>query len=148
MTQAKTLFEKIWERHVVSQEPGSPAVLYVDLHLIHEVTSPQAFSGLRRRGLKVRRPEKTVATIDHAVPTLAGLDGAGGRLAFADDMALRQIRQLEENCSEFAIHLYGLDDPNQGIPLVDLSDILKEFKQSPARDYGDSAGLHPSSETR
>lgn len=115
MTKAKTLFEKIWERHVVAQEPGSPAVLYIDLHLIHEVTSPQAFDGLRRRGLKVRRPDKTVATLDHAVPTLAGTNGTGGRLAFADEMALRQIHQLEENCAEFDIRLYGLDDPNQGI---------------------------------
>jgi 3-isopropylmalate/(R)-2-methylmalate dehydratase large subunit len=115
MTKAKTLFEKIWERHVVTQEPGSPAVLYIDLHLIHEVTSPQAFDGLRRRGLKVRRPEKTVATLDHAVPTLAGPDDTGGRLTFADEMALRQIHQLEENCAEFDIRLYGLDDPNQGI---------------------------------
>src|SRR5574341_870630 len=112
MTKAKTLFEKIWERHVVTPDPSSPAVLYIDLHLIHEVTSPQAFDGLRLRGLKVRRPDKTVATIDHAVPTL---DGAGGRLAFADEMALRQIRQLESNCAEFAIRLYGLDDPDQGI---------------------------------
>lgn len=113
MTRAKTLFEKIWEGHIVAQETGSPAVLYVDLHLIHEVTSPQAFNGLRLRGLKVRRPEKTVATIDHAVPTLAGADG--GRLAFADEMALKQIRQLEANCADFGIRLYGLDDPNQGI---------------------------------
>ena len=115
MIKAKTLFEKIWERHVVAQVPGSPAVLYIDLHLVHEVTSPQAFDGLRTRRLKVRRPEKTVATLDHAVPTLAGLDGGDGRLAFADEMALRQIRQLEENCAEFDIRLYGLDDPNQGI---------------------------------
>ena len=115
MTKAKTLFEKIWERHIVAQEPGSPATLYIDLHLIHEVTSPQAFDGLRTRGLKVRRAEKTIATLDHAVPTLAGSDGAGGRLAFADEMALRQIHQLEENCAEFDIRLYGLDDPNQGI---------------------------------
>src|SRR5574342_394361 len=77
--------------NAVRQEPNSPAILYTDLHLVHEVTSPQAFDGLRQRGLKVRRPDKTVATIDHAVPTL---DGAGGRLAFGDEMALRQIRQL------------------------------------------------------
>ena len=66
---SKTLFEKIWDSHVVAQEPGSPAVLYIDLHLVHEVTSPQAFTGLRERGLRVRRPDKTVATVDHSIPT-------------------------------------------------------------------------------
>src|SRR5512144_125679 len=111
----KTLFDKIWDSHVVVEQPDSPAILYVDLHLVHEVTSPQAFNGLRLRGLKVRRPDKTVATIDHAVPTLAGQNGSGDRLEFADEMALRQIHQLEENCADFAIRLYGLDDPNQGI---------------------------------
>ncbi len=65
----RVLFEKIWDGHVVSQEPGSPAVLYIDLHLVHEVTSPQAFAGLRERGLTVRRPDKTVATVDHSIPT-------------------------------------------------------------------------------
>jgi 3-isopropylmalate/(R)-2-methylmalate dehydratase large subunit len=108
----KTLLDKIWDQHVVVQEPGAPAVLYIDLHLVHEVTSPQAFSGLRKRGLRVRRPEKTFATIDHSVPTLGG---PAGRLAFADDLALKQINQLEENCRDFGIQLYGLDSPNQGI---------------------------------
>ena len=115
MMRPKTLFEKIWERHVVAQEVGAPAVLYVDLHLVHEVTSPQAFSGLRQRNLRVRRPERTVATIDHSVPTLKGLDASGDRLALADEMALRQIRQLEQNCVDFGIRLYGLDSPHQGI---------------------------------
>ena len=68
MTTPKTLFHKIWEQHVVTQQSGSPAVLYIDLHLIHEVTTPQAFEDLRRRGLGVRRPEKTIATIDHSIP--------------------------------------------------------------------------------
>jgi 3-isopropylmalate/(R)-2-methylmalate dehydratase large subunit len=108
----RTLLDKIWDRHVVTQEPGAPAVLYIDLHLVHEVTSPQAFSGLRKRGLRVRRPDKTFATIDHSVPTL---NGPSGRLAFADEMALKQINQLEANCAEFGIHLYGLESPNQGI---------------------------------
>ena len=112
MRLATTLFEKIWESHVVAEKPGAPAVLYIDLHLIHEVTSPQAFSGLRARGLGVRRPAKTVATVDHAVPTL---NGAGGRMAFADEMAIKQVNQLEINCREFGIPLYGLDNPNQGI---------------------------------
>ena len=70
MTEPQTLFRKIWDQHVVAQQPDSPAVLYVDLHLVHEVTSPQAFSGLRARGLRVRRPEKTIATVDHSVPTI------------------------------------------------------------------------------
>lgn len=116
MSQPKTLLEKIWSRHVVVQEPGSPAVLYVDLHLVHEVTSPQAFSGLRARKLKVRCPNRTVATIDHGVPTRsADGDPFTGRLAFADDLCRKQILQLEENCREFGIPLYGLDSPSQGI---------------------------------
>ena len=65
----KTLFEKIWNQHVVIEEPGNPSVLYIDLHLVHEVTSPQAFTGLREKGLNVRRPNKTVATMDHGIPT-------------------------------------------------------------------------------
>ena len=116
MTKPKTLFEKIWERHVVVEEPGSPAALYIDLHLVHEVTSPQAFSGLRARGLQVRRPERTVATMDHGVPTRRAADGsAQGRMAFADEMSFKQIRQLEDNCREFGIRLLDLDSPNQGI---------------------------------
>jgi len=116
MTQPKTLFDKIWDRHVVVEEPGSPAALYIDLHLVHEVTSPQAFTGLRARGLKVRRPERTLATMDHGVPTLAAADGsAEGRMAFADEMSFKQIRQLEENCREFGIRLMDLTSPNQGI---------------------------------
>ena len=70
----KTLFEKVWDAHVVSQEPGAPVVLYIDAHLIHEVTSPQAFSMLRERNLKVRRPDRTFATMDHAIPTRSGID--------------------------------------------------------------------------
>ena len=108
----RTLLDKIWEQHIVAQEPGAPAVLYIDLHLVHEVTSPQAFSGLRVRGLQVRRPERTFATIDHSIPTLSS---PSGRLAFADEMALKQINQLEENCADFGIQLYGLENPNQGI---------------------------------
>ncbi len=115
MSAPKTLFEKIWERHVVVEPPDSPAVLYIDLHLVHEVTSPQAFSGLRARGLRVRRPERTVATMDHGVPTLSQGGNGSGRLAFADELSRRQIQQLEENCREFGIRLMGLDSPNQGI---------------------------------
>jgi len=116
MKTPKTLFEKIWERHVVVEPSGSPAVLYVDLHLVHEVTSPQAFAGLRAKGLRVRRPERTAATVDHGVPTLPPPDGnPEGRLAFADEMSRRQIHQLEENCREFGIRLMGLNSPYQGI---------------------------------
>ncbi len=87
----KTLFDKIWDAHVVTQPPNSPAVLYIDLHLVHEVTSPQAFTDLRERGLKVRRPELTAATIDHAVPTRT-TGGALGRLDFADDLTASKLR--------------------------------------------------------
>ena len=109
MNKPKTLFEKVWDSHVVTQEPGSPAVLYVDLHLIHEVTSPQAFTGLRQRGLKVRRPERTVATMDHSIPT------HDPSLPFADPLAEKQIRQLETNAQEFGIRLYGMESPHRGI---------------------------------
>jgi 3-isopropylmalate/(R)-2-methylmalate dehydratase large subunit len=108
----RTLLDKIWDHHVVAQEPEAPAVLYIDLHLVHEVTSPQAFSGLRKRGVRLRRPEKTFATIDHSIPTRSG---PAGRLDFADELALKQINQLEANCADFGIRLYGLDSPDQGI---------------------------------
>jgi 3-isopropylmalate/(R)-2-methylmalate dehydratase large subunit len=109
VSRPRTLFQKIWESHVVAQEPDSPAILYIDLQLVHEVTSPQAFTGLRERGLKVRRPEKTVATIDHSSPT------TDRSLPIADEIAARQIRQLEANCDEFGIRLYGMSHPQQGI---------------------------------
>ncbi len=105
----KTLFEKVWEAHLVAQEVGAPAVLYIDLHLIHEVTSPQAFDGLRRRGLKVRRPDRTFATIDHSIPTIRP------DLSLADPLAARQILQLQQNAAEFGIRLLDLDHPQRGI---------------------------------
>ena len=105
----ETLFEKIWNNHVVSVEPDCPAVLYIDLHLIHEVTSPQAFQGIRNRNLKVRRPERTVATMDHIVPT------RNQGLPIADAMAANQVRQLEANCKDFGVELFGLGNPRQGI---------------------------------
>jgi 3-isopropylmalate/(R)-2-methylmalate dehydratase large subunit len=115
MNTPKTLFKKIWDKHVVSMEADSPSVLYIDMHLVHEVTSPQAFTGLRSRGLKVRRPERTVATIDHGVPTRT-IDGSPcGRMAFADDLSAKQILQMEENCREFGIHLFDIENPNLGI---------------------------------
>jgi 3-isopropylmalate/(R)-2-methylmalate dehydratase large subunit len=105
----KTLFDKIWESHVVAEQPESPAILYIDLHLVHEVTSPQAFTGLRERGLKVRRPEKTLATMDHSIPTTP-ID-----VPIADAMALAQIKQMETNAAEFGITLHGMTSPHRGI---------------------------------
>src|SRR3990170_3136648 len=109
MTMPKTLLQKIWDSHVVTQEPESPAVLYIDLHLVHEVTSPQAFTGLRQRGLKVRRPDKTVATMDHSIPT------HDPDLPILDDLAAKQIAQMEQNAKDFDLRLYGLHSPNRGI---------------------------------
>ncbi len=108
MKQPQTLFEKVWNRHVIVQEPDSPAVLYIDLHLIHEVTSPQAFTEIRERSLKVRRPDMTFGVVDHGVPTLAGKDGTGrGRMEFADDLCRSQIAQFEKNCADFGITFLG-----------------------------------------
>ena len=108
---SRNLIEKIWDRHVVSQQPDAPAVLYIDLHLVHEVTSPQAFQGLRERGLKVRRPDRTNATIDHSIPTCWG----DSPLSYADELSIRQIHQLEENCSQFKVPLHGLGSERRGI---------------------------------
>ncbi|HEX2274550.1 MAG TPA: aconitase family protein, partial [Acidimicrobiales bacterium] len=105
----KTLSEKVWDRHVVRQAEGEPDLLYVDLHLVHEVTSPQAFDGLRLAGRKVRRPELTLATTDHNVPTI-GLDQP-----LADPVSARQIEALRANCAEFGIPLYPMGHANQGI---------------------------------
>ena len=105
----KTIIEKIWNEHVVDQQEGAPAILAIDLHLVHEVTSPQAFTGLRGRGLKVRRPDRTVATADHSIPTTPR------NLPIADEMAAAQVKQLEANCAEFGVPLHGWESPNQGI---------------------------------
>lgn len=105
----RTLFEKIWDQHVVHAEDGKQTILYVDLHLVHEVTSPQAFEALRLAGRKVRRPELTVATPDHNVPT------TDRSLPIADPVAKIQIDTLRENCRANGIRMYDLDDPNQGI---------------------------------
>jgi 3-isopropylmalate/(R)-2-methylmalate dehydratase large subunit len=107
--EPRTLFQKVWDDHVVVQEPERPAVLYIDLHLIHEVTSPQAFTGLRERGLNVRRPQNTVATMDHSTPTLPK------SLWVIDDQAQRQLAMLEANCKEFGIELYPIGDSRNGI---------------------------------
>jgi 3-isopropylmalate/(R)-2-methylmalate dehydratase large subunit len=113
MEQSQTLFEKIWDHHLVRTEtPATPAVLYVDLHLVHEVTSPQAFAELRSRGVPVRRPDLTLATMDHSTPTTPR---AAGRLQVLDSQAMTQLAQLEKNCAEFGVRLFGLDDSRQGI---------------------------------
>ncbi len=105
----RTLFDKIWDSHVIVSEQDCPAVLYIDLHLIHEVTSPQAFQGIRDRKLRVYRPERTVATMDHIIPTRNQAAPIG------DPLAAQLVRQLETNCAEFGIRLYGIGDPRQGI---------------------------------
>ena len=111
---AKTLFEKVWERHeVVPETADTPAILYVDLHLTHEVTSPQAFSVLRSRGLPVRRPDRTVVTMDHSTPTDTAQVFGGKPIAL--ESAANQVRQLEKNCAEFGLELIGLKDPRRGI---------------------------------
>ena len=104
----KTLFEKIWEKHVVHEEQGKPSLLYIDLHLVHEVTSPQAFEGLRENSRKVRRTDLTFATMDHNVPTI-------DRHNITDPISAQQIETLEKNCSEFNVELFNLASPYQGI---------------------------------
>ncbi len=110
----RTLFEKIWDSHIVSAPDGdTPAVLYIDLHLVHEVTSPQAFTGLRERGLHVRRPDHTIATMDHSTPTTPR--GADGLIPVTDSIAAAQLTQMEKNCDEFGIRLFKLGSDGQGI---------------------------------
>jgi 3-isopropylmalate/(R)-2-methylmalate dehydratase large subunit len=112
--ESRTLFEKVWERHVVAAETAAtPAVLYIDLHLIHEVTSPQAFTLLRTRGLTVRRPELTLATMDHSTPTRTEQVFGGAPIAI--ESAARQIRELEANCAQFGVELLGLTSEQRGI---------------------------------
>jgi 3-isopropylmalate/(R)-2-methylmalate dehydratase large subunit len=114
MKQPRTLFEKIWDAHVVSPETtDTPAILYVDLHLMHEVTSPQAFSMLRERGLRVRRLDRTLATTDHSTPTLPRLPD--GRWPFFDAQNAAQVAQIEQNAKDFGVELHGLGDPQQGV---------------------------------
>ncbi|MCA9233820.1 MAG: 3-isopropylmalate dehydratase large subunit, partial [Planctomycetales bacterium] len=105
----RTLFQKIWDDHVVHSEEGRQTILYVDLHLVHEVTSAQAFEGLRLAGRNVRRPERTVATADHNVPT------TDRSLPIVDEISKKQIDTLRENCKQFGIKHYDLHDINQGI---------------------------------
>jgi 3-isopropylmalate/(R)-2-methylmalate dehydratase large subunit len=114
MTAPKTLFQKVWERHeVVPQTPDTPAVLYIDLHLIHEVTSPQAFSELRSRGLKLRRTDRTLGTMDHSTPTRT--EQVFGGKPFTIESAKKQVQQLEANCAEFGVELLNLQSDLRGI---------------------------------
>ncbi|MBO8170786.1 MAG: 3-isopropylmalate dehydratase large subunit [Bacillaceae bacterium] len=106
---AKTMYEKIWDSHLIHQEKDKPAIIYIDLHLIHEVTSPQAFEGLRLAGRKVRKPELTIATVDHNVPT------TDRSLPVEDPIAAKQMDTLRKNCEEFGIRLYDIQDEYQGI---------------------------------
>ena len=105
----RTIIEKVWDNHIVYQQPGAPTLLYIDLHLVHEVTSPQAFAGLRERCLKVRRPERTLATADHSIPT------TDRSLPIMDQIAANQLRQLEQNCLDFGIQCFGVHSSQQGI---------------------------------
>jgi 3-isopropylmalate/(R)-2-methylmalate dehydratase large subunit len=105
----KTLYDKIWDAHIVAKEAGKPALLYIDLHLIHEVTTPQAFEGLRLANRKVRRPDKTFGTLDHAIPTV------NRHLPFNDPIAAEQVATLRKNCREFGIKLFDLGTKEQGI---------------------------------
>ncbi len=109
----KTLFEKIWDQHVVTQPGGAPATLYIDLHLVHEVTSPQAFTVLRERGLSVRRPAQTLATMDHSTPTTPR--NADGIIPVSDAIAQKQLDTLIKNCADFGIELFPLGSAKQGI---------------------------------
>ena len=114
MTAHHTLFEKIWSDHVVADENAdTPAVLYIDLHLIHEVTTPQAFAMLRDKGLRVRRPDLTLATMDHSTPTLPG--SSFKDLAIVGEGAARQIQQMEQNCRDFGLELLGFGSEHRGI---------------------------------
>src|SRR3954471_22575211 len=121
MTEPRTLVDKIWDDHVVTEDPGAPAVLAIDLHLVHEVTSPQAFTGLRARGATVRRPDKTVATADHSTPTTPWDHDAppamrGIRsLPMVDNQAALQVEMLEANCREFGIPIHAFGTDTQGI---------------------------------
>lgn len=109
MSKPRTIIQKVWDNHVVAQQEGAPALLYIDLHLVHEVTSPQAFDGLRQRGLKVRQPSRTIATTDHSIPTTPR------SLPIVDPIAATQVEKLESNCREFGIPCFGFHSEDQGI---------------------------------
>tara|TARA_R110000772_G_scaffold18400_5_gene51375 strand:+ start:5292 stop:6722 length:1431 start_codon:yes stop_codon:yes gene_type:complete len=115
MKQPKTLYEKIWDAHVVDQRDDGTALIYIDRHLVHEVTSPQAFEGLRNAGRKVRRPDLTLAVPDHNLPTTPRLDAKGNKIPIADPQSAAQLEALEANAPAFGIKYIGASDINQGI---------------------------------
>ena len=115
----KTLFEKIWESHIVVEKQNEPALVYIDRHLVHEVTSPQAFDGLRMNDRKVRRPDLTIATMDHNVPT------SDRSLPILDQTSAVQIKTLENNCKDFGIKLFDINSPN--LTATTLTTILSMF---------------------
>lgn len=115
MTEPKTLYQKIWDAHVVDQRDDGTALIYIDRHLVHEVTSPQAFEGLRKAGRKVRRPDLTLAVPDHNLPTTARLDNQGNKVPIADPQSAAQLEALEANAPAFGIRYIGASDINQGI---------------------------------
>src|SRR6184192_1573772 len=119
----KTLYQKIWDNHVVWEDPGQPALIYIDRHLIHEGTSPQAFAGLRAEGRTVRRPDLTFAVMDHSVPT------TDRTLPILDNDAKLQFEALEKNCREFGVRLFDMNSRNQGIV-----HIIGPELASPSRD--------------
>src|SRR5580693_9761775 len=110
-TTPRTLFEKVWRQHLVAEPAGEPSILYIDLHLIHEVTSPQAFEGLRLAGRRIRRPDRHIATVDHNVPTTSAAD----RLVITDQIANAQVSALRKNCAEFGVEFFDVQDADQGI---------------------------------
>jgi len=111
MVGPRTLFEKVWEQHIVAEPEGEPTLIYIDLHLVHEVTSPQAFDGLRMTGRKLRRPDRHLATVDHNVPTTSAQD----RLFIADQISAAQVNALRKNCAEFGVEFFDVQDRSQGI---------------------------------
>jgi 3-isopropylmalate/(R)-2-methylmalate dehydratase large subunit len=110
-TAPKTLFEKVWQQHLVAEPQGEPSIIYIDLHLVHEVTSPQAFDGLRMAGRKLRRPDRHIATVDHNVPTTSAYD----RLHIVDQISAKQVNALRKNCADFGIEFFDVQDYSQGI---------------------------------
>ncbi len=111
MSAPQTMFEKVWQQHLVAEPAGEPPLLYIDLQLVHEVTSPQAFEGLRLAGRKLRRPDRHIATVDHNVPTTSAHD----RLVIADQIASKQVQALRQNCAEFGVEFFDVQDASQGI---------------------------------
>ena len=133
----RTMFEKVWQQHVVAEPAGEPTILYIDLQLVHEVTSPQAFDGLRLAGRKLRRPDRHIATVDHNVPTTSVQD----RLVIADQISARQVNALRSNCAEFGIEFFDVQDAEQGIVHM-IGPELGATKPGMTIVCGDSAYVH------